>query len=71
MVVKLDLANAFDQVRNKFLFEVLARFGFYHSFISWIRACIVEPWIAPFVNGRATEFLKLQGGSGRASPSPL
>ena len=43
MVVKLDLANAFDRVRHSFLFNVLSKFGFGVSFINWIRACISEP----------------------------
>ena len=51
MVVKLDLANAFDRVQYSFLFDVLHKFGFGIEFINWIRACITKPWIAPLVNG--------------------
>jgi len=43
MVIKLDLANAFDRVRLSFLWEVLHKFGFGMGFINWIRACIVDP----------------------------
>ena len=33
MVVKLDLANAFDRVSHSFLFQVMRRFGFASNFI--------------------------------------
>jgi hypothetical protein len=58
MVVKLDLENAFDRVRHSFLLDVMHKFGFGNDFIHWIRACISEPWIAPLVNGRATDLFK-------------
>jgi hypothetical protein len=62
MIVKLDLANAFDRVRHTFLFQVMGRFGFAPSFINWIKACISGPWIAPLVNGRATKFFQATRG---------
>ena len=62
MVVKLDLANAFDRVRHSFLLKVLHKLGFCEKFINWIQACISEPWIAPLVNGRATDFFKVMRG---------
>ena len=33
MVVKLDLANAFDRVSHSFLFQVMRRYGFASEFI--------------------------------------
>jgi len=62
MVVKLDLESAFDRVRHRFLLDVLHKFGFGPKFITWIKACISEPWIAPLVNGRATDFFKASRG---------
>ena len=56
MVIKLDLANAFNKVRHDFLFQVMHSFGFAPSFIAWVKPCIGAPWIAPLVNGRATGF---------------
>eukprot|EP00253_Pinus_taeda_P019717 PITA_19717 len=42
------------------------------AFINWIRACIVDPWIAPLVNGRATSFFKASRGLRQGCPlSPL
>lgn len=43
MVIKLDLANAFDRVRYSFLFQVMETFGFEVPFISWIKAYIISP----------------------------
>jgi hypothetical protein len=62
MIIKLDLANAFDRVNHNFLFEVMKKFGFDQSFVNWIRACIGSPWIAPMVNGRVTNFFKASRG---------
>ena len=51
MVIKLDLANAFDRVRHDFLFLVMKKLGFSPSFVHWVQGCISSPWIAPLVNG--------------------
>ena len=40
MVVKLDLANAFDRVNHNFLSQVMQRYGFAQGFINWVMACI-------------------------------
>jgi ribonuclease HI len=72
MIIKLDLANAFDRVNHNFLFEVMKKFGFDESFVNWIRACIGSPWIAPMVNGRVTSFFKASRGLRQGCPlSPL
>lgn len=72
MVIKLDLESAFDRVRHRFLLEVLHKFGVRHKFINWIKACISEPWIAPLVNGGATDFFKASRGLRQGCPlSPL
>lgn len=72
MVIKLDLANSFDRVNHSFLLKVMSRFGFGSNFINWIWACISEPWIAPLVNGRATDFFKASRGLRQGCPlSPL
>ena len=72
MVVKLNLANAFDRVKHSFLLKVLQKIGFGEKFINWIRACISEPWIAPLVNGKAANFFKATRGLKQGCPlSPL
>eukprot|EP00253_Pinus_taeda_P034935 PITA_34935 len=58
MLIKLDMANAFDRVRHFFLLQVLSAFGFSPDCVKLIKACIGEPWIAPLVNGRLANYFK-------------
>jgi hypothetical protein len=44
MIIKMDMANAFDRVRHSFLFEVMRKFYFSQDFISWVKAYIGSPW---------------------------
>eukprot|EP00253_Pinus_taeda_P018742 PITA_18742 len=62
MLIKLDMANAFDQVNCSFPFKVLLSFGFSSHFVNLIIACTQNPWIAPLVNGRPTSFFQAQRG---------
>ena len=72
MVVKLDLANAFDRVSHSFLFQVMWRFGFTSEFISWVKACISKLWIAPLLNERTSPFFQALRGLRQGCPlSPL
>ena len=43
MVIKLDLANAFDRVNLGFLVAILQRFGFSKKAIDIVKVCIVGP----------------------------
>ena len=54
MIIKMDMKNAFDQVKLPFLYQVLLSFGFSSEFVILIKASIDRPWIAPLVNGRPT-----------------
>ena len=72
MVVKLDLANAFDKVNHDYLFAVMEKFGFSPELIGWIKGCICTPWVAPLVNGRPTNFFQASRGLSQGFPlSPL
>jgi hypothetical protein len=68
MLIKLDMANAFDRVRHSFLLQVLSAFGFSPDFIRLIKACIGEPWIAPLVNGRPKNYFKATRGIRQGCP---
>jgi len=61
-IIKLDMANAFDQVRHSFLFIILKTLGFSSDFINWIKACFGSPWIALLINGRPTSFFNASRG---------
>eukprot|EP00253_Pinus_taeda_P031381 PITA_31381 len=62
MLTKLDMANAFDRVNRTFLSKVLLSFGFSTQFVSLIKACMNNPWIAPLINGRPANFFKAKRG---------
>eukprot|EP00253_Pinus_taeda_P005951 PITA_05951 len=68
MLIKLDMANAFDRVNRLFLCKVLLSFGFSRHFVQLIKACIDSPWIAPLVNGRPTNFFQAQRGIRQGCP---
>ena len=54
MLIKLNMANAFDRVKLSFLYQVLLSFRFEQEFVNLIQACIHSPWIAPLLNTRPT-----------------
>jgi exonuclease III len=68
MLIKLDMANAFDRVNRSFLYRVLLSFGFSSQFVQMIKACIDKPWVAPLVNGRPTSFFQTQRGIRQGCP---
>ena len=62
MLIKHDMANAFDRVKLYFLYSVLRSFGIILAFINLIKACTNKPWIVPLVNGRPTNFFQASRG---------
>eukprot|EP00253_Pinus_taeda_P034784 PITA_34784 len=68
MLIKLDMANAFDRVDCSFLSKVLLSFGFLTKFVNLIKAFIDKPWIAPLVNGCPTNFFQAQRGIRQGCP---
>ena len=68
ILIKLDMANAFDGVRHSFLLQVISAFGFSSNFIKLIKACIGEPWIDPLVNGRPANYFKASRGIRQGYP---
>ena len=54
MMIKVDLAKAYDKVRWKFLKEVLRAFGFHHDWISWIGNLVSTAFFSILVNGAPT-----------------
>jgi hypothetical protein len=68
MLIKLDMANAFDRVKRSFLYKVLLAYGFSSEFINLIKACIDKPWIAPLVNGRPANYFQATRGIRQGCP---
>jgi hypothetical protein len=68
MLIKLDMANAFDRVKRSFLYKVLLSYGFSPEFVNLIKACIDKPWIAPLVNGRPANYFQASRGIRQGCP---
>lgn len=68
MLIKLDMANAFDRVNHSFLINVLLSFGLSPHFVHLIKACIENPWIAPLINGCPTNFFQARRGIRQGCP---
>lgn len=68
MLIKIDFVNAFDKVRYSFMYVVLSSCGFDANFRNWVKSFIGEPWIAPLINGCATDFFKVSRGQRQGCP---
>lgn len=68
MIIKLDMANAFDRVNHAFLQAVLMKFGISEHFTSRIMECISHNWTAPLINGRPCNAFKSSRGLRQGCP---
>ena len=68
MLIKLDMSDAFDQVKLSFLYKILLSFGFSSDFVNLIKACTYRPWIAPLVNGRPVDLFQATRGLRKGCP---
>eukprot|EP00253_Pinus_taeda_P013228 PITA_13228 len=68
MIIKLDMANAFDRVDHSFLRAALKKIGFSSNFVSIISGCISNPWTAPLINGRPSKFFRSSRGLRQGCP---
>ena len=72
LLVSLDAEKAYDSVRWKFLYRVLAKFGFHESFISVFQALYDNPTARIKVNGALSKSITLERGTRQGCPaSPL
>lgn len=53
VVIKLDMAKAYDRISGKFLMHVLRRMGFIEHFINLIWNTISNNWYSVLVNGQS------------------
>ncbi|KAG6682925.1 hypothetical protein I3842_13G166800 [Carya illinoinensis] len=68
VVLKIDMAKAYDSVAWKFLIQVMAAFGFSEPVCCLVWQCISSPWYSVVMNGTSKGFF--QGGRGlRHGPS--
>jgi len=72
IILKIDLAKAFDRVSWLFIKMILIHLGFPHNFITWIMACITTPSFSILINGSASHFFHSERGLRQGCPlSPL
>eukprot|EP00253_Pinus_taeda_P007045 PITA_07045 len=68
MIIKLDMANAFDRVNHSFLQAVLKKFGISEFFTSRVMECISYNWTAPLINGRPCNTFQSSRGLRQGCP---
>lgn len=68
IVIKLDMAKAFDRVSWVFLTKVLWRFGFYEVFIDLIWRIISGNWFSVLINGAPTGYFSSSRGLRQGDP---
>lgn len=60
VVVKFDMAKAYDRVSWKYLIQVMKRFGFSERIIDMIVRLISNNWYSVLMNGKSFVFFNLQ-----------
>ncbi|XP_073122746.1 uncharacterized protein [Henckelia pumila] len=72
VILKLDMAKAYDRVQWSFLLDVLRRFGFSEKVVRMVRACISFCKFSVNVNGTPAGFFASSRGLRQGDPlSPL
>ncbi|CAH9124930.1 unnamed protein product [Cuscuta epithymum] len=68
VVVKLDMAKAFDKLSWKYLFEILLKFGFDNQFVNLIRANLQATYLSIIINGVPQGFFQPKRGVKQGDP---
>ncbi|VFR02708.1 unnamed protein product [Cuscuta campestris] len=72
LIIKLDLAKAFDKVKWSYLLDILQRFGFCSQFINMIENLLVSSKYSILLNGKPCGFFGQSRGIKQGDPlSPL
>nr|XP_016450038.1 PREDICTED: uncharacterized protein LOC107774897 [Nicotiana tabacum] len=68
VVIKLDMAKAYDRVSWKYLMHVLRKIGFAECFINMIWNLISNNWYSVLINGQASGFFHSTKGVKKGDP---
>ncbi|XP_070047299.1 secreted RxLR effector protein 78-like [Nicotiana tomentosiformis] len=68
MVIKLDMAEAYDRVSWNYLIHVLRKMEFAERFIKLIWNLIANNWYSVLINGQASGFFKSSRGVKQGDP---
>ncbi|XP_070046820.1 uncharacterized protein [Nicotiana tomentosiformis] len=68
VVIKFDMANAYDRVSSKYLLRVLRKMGFAEHYIHMIWNLLANNWYSVLMNGHSTRFFKSTRGVKQGDP---
>ncbi|XP_075101658.1 uncharacterized protein LOC142177094 [Nicotiana tabacum] len=68
VVIKLDMAKAYDRVSWKYLLHVLRKMGFTENFINMVWNLMSNNWYSVLVNGQSSGFFKSTRGVKQGDP---
>jgi hypothetical protein len=68
VILKLDLARAFDSISWPFLFKVLRRFGFGDRFLDWLAILLSSASTRVLINGKLGPRSGIDEACGRVIP---
>ncbi|XP_075095079.1 uncharacterized protein LOC142173397 [Nicotiana tabacum] len=71
VVIKLDMAKAYDRVSWKYLLHVLRKMGFSKHFINMVWNLMSNNWYSVLVNGQSSGFFKSTRGVKQGDPLSL
>ncbi|XP_059295379.1 uncharacterized protein LOC132048699 [Lycium ferocissimum] len=68
MIIKLDMAKAYDRMSWDFLLAVMSKFGFSDSWTTIIRRLISDVWYSTIINGERKGFFTSSQGLKQGDP---
>lgn len=68
MVLKLDMAKAYDKLEWKFLIKVLEKIGFDSYVVDQIWSLVANNWYSVLINGQARGFFHSSRGLKQRDP---
>ena len=71
LICKLDIEKTYDHVNWDFLVAILAKMGFGHKWIKWIKWCISSPCFSILINGTPSGFCQSSRGLRLGDPISL
>ena len=68
MLVKLDIAKAYDKINWKFIRKMLEAFGFSQNWVNWIMQLVSSTFFSILINGIPSEIIKPSRGIRQGDP---